>query len=251
MTAQFYHHPLVDLHYYQFGAGPKHLLCFHGLGMHGKQFTVLEKQLGDTYTFYGFDLFFHKQTKLKNQDLAAVKAGITPQAYSLGTYYSAVLLKEMPEKIEEAFFIAPSFLKTPRIIQFLALNPIGNYLFQKLVLSEAGLHRLLKLVYNLKVIDQEAYEILYKEIETPQLRFDFYANMTYLRKLSIKLPQLITTLNEHKVNNYFIFGERDHAVPPHLAKLILPHLTQAKFKILDEGHDLITSRLSKDDLYCI
>ena len=77
MTQHYFENDLVNLHYYKFGAGPKAMLCFHGYGMHGKQFKLLEGSLGEKYTFYGFDLFFHKETKLKDQSLAAIQKGIT------------------------------------------------------------------------------------------------------------------------------------------------------------------------------
>ena len=57
------------------------MLCaFHGYGMHGKQFKLLEGSLGEHYTFYGFDLFFHKETQLKDQSLAAIQKGISKKA---------------------------------------------------------------------------------------------------------------------------------------------------------------------------
>src|SRR5476651_279322 len=77
MTDHYFENDLVNLHYYQFGNGPNAMLCFHGYGMHGKQFKILETELGSKYTFYGFDLFFHKETKLKDQSLSNVKKGIS------------------------------------------------------------------------------------------------------------------------------------------------------------------------------
>ena len=65
MTQHYFENDLVNLHYYKFGSGPKAMLCFHGYGMHGKQFKLLESSLGHAYTFYGFDLFFHKETMNK------------------------------------------------------------------------------------------------------------------------------------------------------------------------------------------
>src|ERR1700748_1489341 len=109
MTDHYFENELVNLHYYKYGSGPKVMLCFHGYGMHGKQFKLLEGSLGSTYTFYGFDLFFHKETKLKDQGLEKIKQGITKKAladlirefcealginrfsvigYSMGTHYA-------------------------------------------------------------------------------------------------------------------------------------------------------------------
>ena len=56
MTDHYFENDLVNLHYYKFGNGPKSMLCFHGYGMHGKQFKILETTLGSKYTFFGFDL---------------------------------------------------------------------------------------------------------------------------------------------------------------------------------------------------
>src|ERR1700753_3425540 len=77
MTQHYFENELVNLHYYKFGNGPKAMLCFHGYGMHGKQFKLLEVPLGDKYTFYGFDLFFHKETKLQDQSLQTIQKGIS------------------------------------------------------------------------------------------------------------------------------------------------------------------------------
>ena len=94
------------------------MLCFHGFGMHGKQFRELEPELGNKYTFWGFDLFFHKATKLKDQSLETVKTGLTKRelanlildfckvqnidrfsviGYSMGTHYATTIAEELPE----------------------------------------------------------------------------------------------------------------------------------------------------------
>src|ERR1035437_7254609 len=79
MTNHYFENELVKLHYYKFGEGQQNMLCFHGYGMHGKQFKILETTLGSKYTFFGFDLFFHKETKLKDQSLQSVKKGINKE----------------------------------------------------------------------------------------------------------------------------------------------------------------------------
>ena len=271
MTDHFFNHPLVNLHYYRFGKGPKSMLCFHGLGMHGKQFTVLEKELGDEYTFYGFDLFFHKETVLNNNDLSLIKKGISKadltalfvdfcmqeqiqrfsiMSYSMGTFYAAALMQYIPNRIEEAFMIAPTILKTPRVLDFLANNTLANLFFEKLLLSENGLKALLKTCLKLRVVDKNNYEILYREIATAQLRFNFYANVTYLKHLDVHYRQLADSINSAGIACYFIFGVRDKSIPPRTAGKLLPMLSTAKKIIVDEGHDLVTSRLTKKILFC-
>lgn len=271
MTDHFFKHPLVNLHYYRYGSGPKIMLCFHGLGMHGRQFTVLEKELGSEYTFFGFDLFFHKETVLANNELKEIKKGIMQQdlamlfvdfckhekigrfsmmAYSMGTFYAAAIMKYIPERIDEVFLIAPSFLKTPKVIDILANNKVANFFFEKLLLSENGLKMLLKACLKVHIVDQSNYEILYREIATAQLRFNFYANVTYLKHMNVNYDVLAEAINKENISCYFIFGEKDKSIPAHSARKLLPRLRKAKTIILDEGHDLVTVRLTKKMLFC-
>jgi hypothetical protein len=48
LTDHYFENDLVKLHYYRFGRGDKIMLCFHGFGMHGKQFKLLDGELGDS-----------------------------------------------------------------------------------------------------------------------------------------------------------------------------------------------------------
>lgn len=264
MTAHFFNHKLVNLHYYRFGNGPKTMLCFHGYGMHGKQFFVLKEKLGDEYTFYGFDLFFHKETMLHDQSIEQVKRGISKidycelitafcahQAidrfsvigYSLGTHYASVLAEKEAQRIDELFILAPSFLKILPILQVFSKNVVANLAFRKLFLSERGIEMVLSVCKKVGVIDLKSHGILSKEMATPQLRFAFYANVTYLRYLQAKQSDLIETLNDNKVKCHFIFGERDKMYPQHLADVMISKLNFASKTTLDEDHDMVNKNL--------
>lgn len=264
MTAQFFNHPLVNLHYYQFGNGPKAMLCFHGYGMHGKQFSILAASFGSEYTFYGFDLFFHQQTLLQNQSISMVKKGL-PKAdfcklmsdfcqakqidrysiisYSLGTHYATVLAEAQADKIEQLFILAPAFLNVFKPFKVLAKNTIANFAFRKLFLSKNGVRITLSVCKKIGFLDAKNHQILTKELLTPALRFAFYANVTYLRYLQPNLDDLVNALNENQVRSFFIFGERDYLYPKQLADAILPKLKLAKQMVLDEDHDMVNQNL--------
>ena len=133
------------------------MLCFHGYGMHGKQFLLLEPELGGKYSFFGFDLFFHKETKLHDQSLAAVKARITKKqfaelvdefcayenidrfsviGYSMGTHYATAVVEELGSRIDEYIVAAPSSIYPGRLVEFFSKYKLGNTLLEILVLSE-------------------------------------------------------------------------------------------------------------------
>jgi len=266
MTSHYFSNDLVVMHYYRFGNGPKVMFCFHGYGMHGRQFSILAETMGDQYTFYGFDLFFHKSTILKDQSLGAVKKGISKGqlaeffsdfcysegvnrfsvlAYSMGSHYATSLVEELPDHIEELFIAAPSSLKPGRIITFLSRNRVGNKMLEKMALSENGMRDFLSMLKKTRIIDQKAYDILLREISTPELRFSFYACASYLRFLKLDADRFISNLNGHKIRSYFIFGERDKSYPYAIGQKVIPKINLAKQIVINENHDMINRNFAK------
>jgi pimeloyl-ACP methyl ester carboxylesterase len=261
MTSHVFENGLVNLHYYKFGSGKQHMLCFHGYGMHGKQFKILENQaLAGKYTFYGFDLFFHKQTRLKDQSLATIKKGISKEAfaglikefcahesidrfsvlaYSMGTHYATAVVEQVPEIVDEYIAIAPSALKPGMLVNYFSKNRLGNKILEKLTISQKALLNMLKLGKRLKFLDKIGFEILSKEFGTDELRFNFYACFTYLRFFETDKHRLQQSLDAHKIKSIFIFGKRDAMYPPKIGDNFIPKLKQAKIIILDENHEMI------------
>lgn len=260
MIEHYFEDERIILHYYKFGTGTKNMLCFHGYGMHGKQFKVVEEPLGNQYTFYGFDLFFHKETKLKDQSLEVVKRGISKRelsklflsfcqkndistfsilAYSMGSHFATSLVEEIPEQIDEVFIAAPSSLKPGKFLRFLSGNKVGNKLLERLALSDNGMTNLLSILKKTKIIDQQAHDILLKEVATSELRFSFYACTIYLRFLNIDAQKFIDKLNQHQIKSIFIFGERDKNYPAKIGLSVIPRITHAKQIVINEDHNMI------------
>lgn len=260
MTEHYFQNNLVKLHYYKFGTGAQSMLCFHGYGMHGKQFKILETTLGAKYTFYGFDLFFHKQTQLNDLSLQAVKKGISKQqlaglfaefcqyesissfsviGYSMGTHYATVIAEQLAVMVNQYIVVAPSCLNPGRLIPFFSKNKAGNKILEKLALSQRALTGMLKLFKRLRFINNQDYKILYSEIGTPQLRFNFYACFTYLRFLETNPQLLLQALNGQNIKSIFIFGKYDRSFGPGIGRAFIKKLNHAQVIVLNEGHELI------------
>lgn len=260
MTSHYFENALVKLHYYKFGSGDKIMLCFHGYGMHGKQFISLEPALGNKYTFIGFDLFFHKETKLHNQSLAAIKNPITKKVfadliaefcdheninrfsvigYSMGSHFATVVAEELGNRIDEYIVAAPSSIEPGMLIRVFSKNKLGNKLLEKLTCSERALINMLNITRRLGLIDDVGRDILYKEVDTPQLRFSFYACFTYFRLLETDEDKLIQALVEQNIRSIFIFGKRDAMYPPRMGTKFLKKLPKAEVIILNKNHEMI------------
>ena len=266
MTHHYFEHDLVKLSYYKFGDGPQPMLCFHGYGMHGRQFLPLEPVMGHRYTFYSFDLFFHEQTLLKENHIERVKKGITSDelcqiifaflekeqlsrfsviGYSMGSHYAAAIASQMALQIDEWIVIAPMFLKPPVILEFLTRNRFGNQLFSWLLLKKSVAESILKFAQRMRLFDQTIHDVLHKEIATPELRFMMFASLTYIRNLRFSQKELAKILNGAGVKNYFIFGTRDKLFPPSIARTIMDSLTKTEYINLDENHDMVNHNLAE------
>lgn len=265
MTQHYFENDLVNLHYYKFGGGPQVMLCFHGYGMHGKQFRVLERLLGEKYTFYGFDLFFHKETKLKDQSLENIKRGIIKKeiaslivdfcknlsidhfsviGYSMGSHYATVMMEEIGEMVDEYIVAAPACLNPGVLVSFFSRNRIGNTILEKLTLSKSALMGLIKICRRLRVVDAPGYQVLQNEIGTAELRFNFYACFTYLRFIGTDKKRLIASLQARNIKSIFIFGKRDIMYPPGAGKDLIAQIKQAEVILLDENHDMINQNFA-------
>lgn len=265
MTDHYFEDSFIKLHYYKFGNGPYHMLCFHGFGMHGKQFKVLEEKLGHKYTFWGFDLPFHKQTVLKDQTLPTIKEGYTKKqlaevvrsfcrhehitsfsviGYSMGCHFATIVAEEMPETVNEYIVAAPSSLNPGKLIRFFGKNKIGNKILEKLILNEKATLNLLSLFKKLRLIDEEVRTILFNEVKTPQLRFSLYATFTSLRRLETDEEKLINALKSYNIKSIFIFGKRDKNYLPNIGSAFFKKYKPSEILILDENHDMINQNFA-------
>jgi pimeloyl-ACP methyl ester carboxylesterase len=251
LTDHYFENDLVKLHYYKFGKGAQTMLCFHGYGMHGKQFLKLEPALGDKYTFIGFDLFFHKETKLlpiSKPDFGKLVAEFCVHeqidrfsvlGYSMGSHYATAVVEELGNRVDEYIIAAPSSIEPGKLIRFFVKNKAGNRILEKLTQSQKALINMLNVSKWLGLVDDVGRNILYKEIDTPELRFNFYACFTYLRLLETDEDKLIQTLTKQNIRSIFIFGKRDIMYPPKIGNAFFAKLKKAEVVILDQNHEMI------------
>src|ERR1700761_660092 len=112
---------LGKVHFHEYGEGTKPMLAFHGYGMTGKQFHVLEKSVLPGYHVYGFDHFFHGNSQLDGWTEKQILAGMpktmirsyveewfkvygrqrfSVMAYSIGANLAMILVEEYAGMID-------------------------------------------------------------------------------------------------------------------------------------------------------
>ncbi len=259
------------VHFYEYGTGPKPMLAFHGYGMTGLQFNVLERSVLSKYHIYGFDHFFHGQSELtgwtEQQILAGLprhmvrlylegwfnvygKQRVSLMAYSIGADIALALLEDFPEWISEIILMAPDGLAPYKGFEFIQHHTAGKILFKLATKSKRLAPYLLKLLQRFKLIDDNLYAIAYNEINSPKKRLDVYYTLNLIKRLKPDTDRLVKIINESHIRCILIFGKHDRLFPKSRVMPFIKRLKNAEVHEVPMGHWLITRQLDEYLLNC-
>ncbi len=242
------------------------MLAFHGFGMKGTQFSVLENAFAERYTIYSFDLFFHGQTELLDSSLAVIRKGMSSSefggymaefiqemgfemvsllSYSMGALMALSIIEYMPFKVHNAFFIAPDGIKPNKLLQFGSGNLIINRIFYKLVYSPKTVRLILNSLLKFRYIDDSLHRILQGEFGTETTRLTCYQAITYHANLRFNKAKLAALINMNRINTWFYFGKTDRLFPPSIGHEFSAMLENTSLHILNTGHELVNEELGE------
>ena len=257
---------LGRVHYHEYGSGNKPMLAFHGYGMTGKQFNVLNNSILTQYHVYGFDHFFHGESVLEGWTEEHILTGmpktlvkcyleewfniygkqkVSLMAYSIGAKLALILLEEFPEWIEEIILMAPDGLSVCKGFNFLTNKSIGKYFFRTATKSKWVTPALLRNLKRINVIDNNLYTIAYNEIDTEKKRLDVYYTLNLIRRLQPDTAKIIKLINERGIKCTIIFGRDDQLFPKSAAKEFTGQLTNANIMEVPLGHWLVVPALDE------
>lgn len=256
----------VRLHYYTYGTGAEPMLAFHGFGMKGTQFSVLEPAFAERYTIYSFDLFFHGKTELFDNSLELIRRGLYSSefstyiaefiqemgfqkvsllSYSMGSLMALSIIEHLADKVESAWFIAPDGIRPNMLLQIGSRNRIVNRIFYKLVYSPKTVNLILNSLLKYRYIDGPLHRILQGEFGTEATRLTCYQAITYHASLRFNKIKLAETINKNKIKTYFYFGETDRLFPPSIGREFSAMLENTSLYVLNSGHELVNEELAK------
>lgn len=262
---------LGQVHYYEYGGGTRPMLAFHGYGLNGKQFEVLQKSVLACYRVYSFDHFFHGETKLHNWTEEQILAGmdkthlrayleewfkvhgrqrVSLMGYSIGANLALILLEEFPEWIDEIVLIAPDGLSVYQGFNFLMHKPLGRFLFERATKSTWLAPRVLKTLKQVRMIDESLYKIAYHEMDTPQKRLDVYYTLHLMKMLKADTDNITRLINEHSIRCVLVFGQYDMLFPKSSATPFIKKLQSPEVHELPLGHWLVTVQLDEYLVNC-
>ena len=257
---------LGKVHFHEYGTGQKPLLAFHGYGMTGRQFHVLENSILPNYHIFGFDHFFHGESRLEGWTDRQIRNGmakdmmrhymeewfkiygeqrISIMAYSIGANLALILVEEYAHLVDNVILIAPDGLSVHKGFHFLLHNTVGKFLYSIATKSSWLAPFILKTIKRSGAIDNGLYHIAYNEIDTKQKRLDSYYTLNLIRLLKPDVVKLARLINEYQIKVTLIFGKDDHLYPKSAAMPFIMLLDNAEVHELKLGHWLVTKALDE------
>ena len=256
-----------SLHYYEYGSGEQLLLAFHGFGMKGTQFKVLEEAFGRQFRIISFDLFFHGDTLLKDSSVGQVRKGLRAKnisdlitqflaemfpdvekfsilSYSIGTRVALSLIENIPSRIKSAYLIAPDGLEPNQLLNFGGRNFLVNRTFYKLVFSPKAINFLLNLLLKTRYIDDSLHRILKGEFGTTETRLTCYNTVTYFSQLSFDRKKIAKNINDYHLDAHFYFGKKDKLFSHRIGERFARLLNKPNMHVFDEGHELVNLKMN-------
>ena len=212
--------------YYSYGNGKEMVFCFHGYGLTGESFAVLQPVLEADYTLICIDLPFHGATNwqeglnFSSDDLWEILLKINPSpntpfslmGYSMGGRIGLQLLQNHPKQIKQLALIAPDGLKFNWWQEAATHTVMGNKLFSYTMRHPQWLFALIKVASSLRLINKsiEVFTLLY--ISEEQERHLLYKRWCAMKDYTPSLKVLRKLINLYKIPVNLLFGAYDKVI---------------------------------------
>jgi pimeloyl-ACP methyl ester carboxylesterase len=252
------HLPAYHLAYSVFGSGPKILFLFHGFGQDKKIFAPWAETLGEAYTLYAVDLFYHGESQREERPLNKAEwtaifgdflttHGIdrfSVAGFSLGGRFAIATAIAFPDRIDSLTLIAPDAVyKTPWFR--MATSWELRWLFKYYMTRPGRLERLIRNARSIRVISKYMADFVQKELGTQANRRRVYISWNHFKPLGYTGRQLCRQFASAPFTRHIILGTKDIVIPP---SKILPILRGSGFRVtlLDlKHHQLVKGEVAE------
>ena len=246
--------------YYTYGTGKEMVLCFHGYGLTGESFSVLQPVLAADYTLVCIDFPFHGTTNwqegltFSDEDLWEIMYQINPipnapfslMGYSMGGRIALHLLQKFPQQIKLVALVAPDGLKFNGWQEIATRTVIGNQLFSYTMRHPGWLFALIKIASFLKIINRsiEIFTLLY--ISEEQERQLLYKRWGAMKNFKPRLNEIRKLINQYKIPINLLFGAYDKVITTSQGVAFKKKEPLISVKELKCGHQLIKEKYAAE-----
>ncbi len=240
------------LFYNKAGAGDKVILLFHGFGQDYRIFERWNEKLGNEYSMFAFDLFFHgnstweNQRPLEREDWKKILLLFFDQerignfdmaGFSIGAKFVLATLESFPDQVKKITLIAPDGIHPNFWYRLATGTSLARMLFRSMILKSKRLSALIRFVNFFHVVDKATLKLVESQTNSEEKRTRVYCSWVYFRRLTFNLNELSSLLNSKDIATVFILGKSDKIIPQGRIESFAKTLNNHRFLLLDAGHN--------------
>lgn len=253
-----------NLHYHKLGHGPHILLAFHGIGQTGIScFQPFEDHLGDYYTIYAFDLYFHGESNIAGfwaqneliskpdwyhtiasflQENHIERFDVT--GFSMGGRFALATLELFPTKINKAFLIAPDGVSEHPLYTIASRSQPARRLFQWLMKNPSVFFKSADFLQKTGLIHSSLYRFTQQVLNTPEKRRTIYNSWVCFRDLHFNITSLHNLTQSQNIDLHLFTGKFDKLLKPSAVDKLRKLLPESKSMILQSGHTQLVEKVA-------
>ena len=246
--------------YYTYGSGDQMLFCYHGYGLDGSCFEVLETVLGTKYTLFCIDLPFHGGTdwqeglSFNSHDLIKIMTALNFKSdetfsllgYSMGGRIVLQVLEDYPKFIKQVALVAPDGLRFNAWQHFATHTKVGKRLFKFTMDYPMWFFGLVKVFYKLHLLTRPMAKFVHYHIDSGIERDILYKRWNVLQAFKPNLKDIKHVIHENKIPVNLLFGEYDRVIKTKQGIIFSadePLITVSQTK---SGHKILKEQFAED-----
>lgn len=265
MEPQFINYKNSRIGWYCFGRGAKPVICFHGYGENATAFSFLEKQAGNDFSFYAFDLPFHGKTEWNEglnfhwEDLLEIISEITKGkfqpsnskitflGFSLGGRIALSLYQVIPSQIEKIVLLAPDGLKINFWYWLSTQTWIGNKIFNATMKNPGWFFGFLKLLNKTGIVNASVLKFVKYYIDNAEVRHELYNRWITLRRLRPDLSKIKSLIKQYKTPFRLVYGKHDRIILSKIGEQFQQGIEDyCTVTVIESGHQVLHEKYTAD-----
>lgn len=244
-----------------YGSGTKTLLAFHGFGLTKESFSILENKLGNKYTIYSFDLFFHGNSYWNHKDQPLSKTTLinfidkflnhfkidrfSVMGYSLGGKISLCITEHYAASIDQLTMIAADgFVISPWYKMATGFNFTRNIL-KYIVFKPTFYFTVTGILSRIGIVPKSTIKFAELNMSTLSLRKKVYQTWVVYRLLKIDVPEFCNLANHHNISVHFFLGLKDTIIPLKAIVKASSSIKNRTVKIINCSHSRVLIEFEK------
>ncbi|WP_296622938.1 alpha/beta hydrolase [Marivirga sp.] len=249
------------LNYSIAGNGNTPILAFHGFGQFKEIYNPFSDLLGDKYTVYAFDIYFHGESEWKDRSKALEKQDweeilkiflqkhqideFAVCGYSMGGKFALASLELFPRKIKEFLLIAPDGIKTSFWYSLATYPNSFRRFFRAMIVKPKYFYHILNFTKKIGLVDKSLLKFANTQMNTREKRRRVYLTWVVFRHLKFDLKLIAFLINQNKIPTMMFTGKYDKIITAENMMDLLKHVKEYEHVILEAGHNTLIADTAK------